>query len=338
LARTALALDLPNERPQKAAHPPRGGLTIREMLATQTGHMETLSPTLASEPLRLSEAEFRLICDVAERLFGIHLTDKKHALVETRIGRMLGRIGQKTLQEFMASVESDPQGAAATRLADELTTNYTFFFRERQVLEHFAHHALPHWLDRLRHRNSNDLRVWSAGCSTGEEPFTLLMLMMDALGADYANWRAGVLATDISTPALATARAAVYPEDQLAGVPVETRRKYFRKTDDKRWAVMAAVREQAIIRRLNLVGEPFPFAKPFHMVFCRNVLIYFDAPTQARLVEQFHRVLEPGGYLFVGLTESLHAVADLYAYVAPGIYRKRFTEGAATAPTGSRNP
>jgi chemotaxis protein methyltransferase CheR len=150
----------------------------------------------------------------------------------------------------------------------------------------------------------------------------LLILLQEFFGASYGRWQAGLLATDISQRALAAAQAGIYSEDRLAALPKEWRSKYFRQIAPGQWQAVESLRKEATIRRLNLMNPQFPFKHPFQIIFCRNVMIYFDQPTRDNLVQKFHRALEPGGYLFIGHSETLGREQSLFQYLQPAAYRK----------------
>ncbi|MDY7001639.1 MAG: CheR family methyltransferase, partial [Thermodesulfobacteriota bacterium] len=161
-----------------------------------------------------------------------------------------------------------------------------------------------------------------AGCSTGEEAYTLLMLIMEHFGHEYNLWDAGLLATDISAPALAKARAGVYPEEAVSLLPPNLKRKYFLALPGGDLSVNDLLKRELTFRRFNFMNPVFPFKKPFDVIFCRNVMIYFDRPTRDALVRRFHHFTEPGGYLFIGHSESLQRDTCPYDYVMPAVYRK----------------
>jgi len=150
----------------------------------------------------------------------------------------------------------------------------------------------------------------------------LLMLIREVLGSEYRRWDAGILATDISDRVLAAARQGLYPEEKLSNMPAELKRKYFRQQPDGRWQVDEGLRREATFRRFNLMNNTFPFKKPFQIIFCRNVMIYFDQPTRDTLVKKFHRLTEPDGYLFIGHSETLGRSQTLYRYLLPAAYQK----------------
>jgi chemotaxis protein methyltransferase CheR len=266
-------------------------------------------PAVADVPLR--PAEF---AEVARRLSaaaGIQLRDGKEGLVRSRLARRLRQLGDPSYRAYLDRARADP--AELAHMVDLLTTNKTAFFREPAHFDALAARVLPAFA-----AAPGGLRVWSAGCSTGEEPYTLAMVLGESLGGS-AGALARVLATDISARALARARAGVYADP--AGVGPERLARHFVRRPDGAWAAGANLRRAVRFASLNLVG-PWPMRGPLHAVFCRNVMIYFDKPTQAALVARFEALLAPGGYLFVGHAESLGAVEHGLAYVQPAVYRK----------------
>jgi chemotaxis protein methyltransferase CheR len=268
----------------------------------------------ANEP-PLTADDFAAISRTVAEVAGIQLRAGKEGLVRARLARRLRQVGAASYRDYLERVRADATGRELAQMVDLLTTNKTNFFRE------------PAHFDLLRDRVAPEfggapggLRVWSAGCSTGEEPYTVAMVLRDALGD--AEWRAArVLATDISERVLAHARAGAYADEAVAEVDPALRRRHFARGADGRWAVAPAVRAPVRFAPLNLMA-PWPMRGPFHAIFCRNVMIYFDKPTQAALVARYHELLAPGGYLFVGHSESLSAVAHAFAYVQPAVYRK----------------
>jgi chemotaxis protein methyltransferase CheR len=297
----------------------------------------------------LTEEEYAALRHLLYDRFGIHLTDDKRAMVAVRLQKMFRKLGVRTVKEFMQML-SKQDSEPLVELLNHLTTNHTFFYRESEHFDFFHNHVLPEITTDLRQKQRLDLRVWSAGCSSGEEAYMLLMLMMEYFGMQYSAWDAGVLATDISERSLETARNGVYSDERISLLPLGLKKKYFRRlrqaevhqtstgsytgsytgssvtsptTSDTAWEVVPALREQAMFRHFNLMNEHFPFKKPFHAIFCRNVMIYFDRPTREALAERFYHALAPGGYLFVGHSETLGREQTLFEYIMPAVYRKR---------------
>lgn len=282
----------------------------------------------------LSDAEFFTLRTIAYERFGIHLTEEKRSMISVRLQKMLRKTGVATLSEYFHLL-AQGKVSALVELLNQITTNHTFFYRESDHFDFMHKHVLPELSARLRAERTNDIRIWSAGCSSGEEPYMLVMLMMEFFGAQYTLWDAGVLATDISERSLETARIGLYSEERMAFIPEAYKQKYFRRMTNVHaslytplagssveWEVIPAVREQVLFKHFNLMNEHFPFKKPFHVIFCRNVMIYFDVPTRETLVHKLYRALAPGGYLFIGHSETLGRTQQLFEYVMPAVYRK----------------
>jgi len=280
-----------------------------------------LPPNFFTLP-RLSESEFAQLRDIVYARFGIHLSEKKHQVVVGRLRDLLSRDGFKNFNEYLAHLAMDQSGHALSDLANRISTNHTFFFRESNHFSFFFEQVLPEFVRRLRAAGSPDLRVWCAGCASGEEAYTLAMLLLEFLGLEYPSWSAGVLGTDISTRALALAKAGVYPEERAELVPPVLKIRYFRPEGRGQLAVSDRVRQEVTFRRFNLMNAVFPFKKPFHVIFCRNVMMYFDAVTRAALVQRLCNATAPGGYLFIGHSETLEHGRCPYEYVMPAVYRK----------------
>jgi len=270
----------------------------------------------------ISDREFTLLSSLVYERFGINLTEQKRSLLVGRLQKLLRTGGYRNFKSYYDDLLKDRSGKALDQLINRVSTNYSYFYREEAHFEFFKETVLPWLVKELRQLNSNDLRIWTAGCSTGEEPYMLVMLMLESLGVNYDRWDGGILATDISERALASARQAVYGEERLSRVPAVLRQKYFKKREDGLWQVKEKVRKEVTLRRFNLMNTAFPFKKPFQLIFCRNVMIYFDKPTRDALVRRFHGVLEPGGYLFIGHSETLGREQKLFNYVMPACYRK----------------
>lgn len=272
--------------------------------------------------MRISDEEFELMRKLIYDRFGINLTEQKRSLLVGRLQKLLRKEGHQDFRSYYESLKNEKEGKGLSTLVDLISTNHTYFNREKAHFEYFAETALPAVIQSLRQQKRKDIRIWCAGSSSGEEPYTLQMLMMEVLGSDYKNWDAGILATDISDRALTVARRGVYPTDRVDALPETLRRKYFQKIDTDSWEVIPAVKQEVLYRRLNLMNTVFPFKKPFQIIFCRNVMIYFDQPTREALVNRFHAATEPGGYLFIGHSETLGRQQDNYDYLQPALYRK----------------
>ncbi len=205
-------------------------------------------------------------------------------------------------------------------LLNLLTTNYTYFMREFEHLEFFKREVLP-WLKQKESR-TKDLRVWCGAASSGEEPYTIAMVIKEFFGIEGSAWDTKVLATDISMQVLQEAFRGIYSEDKLSSLPPQWKKRFFQKvTGQAMYQVKEELKREVIFRQFNLMN-PFPFKKRMHTVFLRNVMIYFDERTKTELLQKVYNQLEPGGYLFIGMTESLNKDAVPFQVIQPSIFRK----------------
>lgn len=295
----------------------------------QTSYIGNLMPTGAQpvlmrrltemNMLSLTNEEFNTLTHYMKSTFGINL-EKKRTLIEGRLTNFVLERGFSNFTEYLEMLFGENNDNEITKLVNYLTTNYSYFMREWDHFEFFKSKVLPELKQTSR---DHDLRIWSAGCSTGEEPYTIAMLLSDFFGAETGAWDRKVLATDISMKALEKARAGIYTDDQLDKIPQEWRSRYFRSLGMGNWEVKPALRGEVIFRTFNLMEETFPFQRQFHVIFCRNVMIYFDKETKANLIRKFYKLTEPGGYLFVGQSESINRDETGWQYVMPSVFRKR---------------
>jgi chemotaxis protein methyltransferase CheR len=280
---------------------------------------------MAGEVRPLTGREFEQIRRLAYEKFGLDLRNGKEPLVSMRLGKKIRELNLRSFQEYYRHVMEDQTGEALTAMIDALTTNHTSFFREAAHFEFLRQAILPGLRQRER------IAIWSAACSTGEEPYSIAFCLLEELG-EPALTKIRILATDISTRVLASARRAAYPADRFDGVPTHQLRRYLLR-GEQRWKgwyrVKPEVRAVVEFRRLNLM-EQFSQLGPFSVIFCRNVMIYFDKPTQQDLVNRLAGRLEPGGYLLIGTAESLNRVDHPLRYVQPAIYRKPEASHAST--------
>lgn len=269
----------------------------------------------------ITDKDFVMISDMVYKHCGINLHEGKRELVQARIAKML-RLGNfRSASDYMEHVRADASGERFAELIDALSTNLTSFFRENNHFEFLSGTFLPDLLARKRKQGCGRIRAWSAGCSSGEEPYTIAMTLLEAV-PDAASWDIRILATDISRRVLRTAMAGVYDKTRVESVPPGIRNRYFTATDDRHKVQAAAcLRDRIRFNYLNL-QENWPFSGPFDFIFCRNVMIYFDKPTQERLVNRFFGCLESGGLLFTGHSESLTGVNHRFRYVRPTIYAR----------------
>ncbi|MGO9895518.1 MAG: CheR family methyltransferase [Bryobacteraceae bacterium] len=262
-------------------------------------------------PLR--PEEFRRICELARRTFGLDLRSGKEELVSARLRRLVQRHGLRSFDQYYRHVTEDKTGAALAAMIDALATNHTSFLREAGHFAFLREQVVP-WL-----RGRPTVDVWSAACSTGEEIWTLAMVLNDAMPAA----RLQLVGTDISNRALEAAAEARYSAERCAALPAHWLTRYLAPEGHPAasYRVAPELRRQASFRRLNLT-EPYNWPHLFPVIFCRNVMIYFDGPVQELVVRRLTGFLEPGGYLFVGHAESLTRVDHGLEYLRPAIYRK----------------
>lgn len=279
-------------------------------------------PEPGSGSPRLTGQELEALRALVGKNLGIQLSEQKRQLVQARLQRRLSELGFRTFGQYCEYVAHDPTGQALADLASRISTNHTFFFREATHFKFLSTTVLPSLTDRLRREGRPDLRVWCAACATGEEAYTLAMLLLEHLGSSRPGWKAGLLATDISERALGAAVRGVYSADRLSDVPVTLRSKYFRPLDHGEYAVTDALKAEVTFRRLNLMTCRWPFRQSFHVIFCRNVMIYFNAPTRVELTSKLVEALAPGAYLFVGHAESLGQPPAPLRYIQPAVYRR----------------
>jgi chemotaxis protein methyltransferase CheR len=277
--------------------------------------------------LTLKPSEFRQITELAYQRFGLDLKRGKEALVAARLGKKLRQGGFQSFSDYIRHVMSDSSGEALVEMIDSLTTNHTSFMRERAHFEVLARAASQEF-SKIR-----TLEIWSAACSSGEEPYSIGMCLADALArAGGRSFR--IRATDISTRVLGIARRAVYPAERFSELPEAWRRAYLLRGEGEcrgLYKLKPEITQRVDFQRLNLI-EPFPDSRQFHVIFCRNVMMYFDKATQQDIVQRLGRALELGGYLFVGHSESLTGVEHALSYVQPAVYRKEKTSGGGKQP------
>lgn len=262
----------------------------------------------------ISESEFRKLSALIYERCGIKLGPEKKALLQARLSKVLREEGIPSYEDYYQRVISDRSGQELIRLIDLITTNFTHFFRELQHFQFLRERILPE----MKQLGSKGIHIWSAGCATGEEPYSIAITLLES--PVVMDWRKEILASDVSTQALEFAKEGIYPEERLKGVSPELRRKYFLKEGD-RYRLKDRVKKMVKFRRLNLLSPPL-WMGCFDVIFCRNVMIYFDQPTKRKVLGSLLQALRPGGYLFVGHAESLLRLGDGFRYVKPSIYRR----------------
>jgi len=268
--------------------------------------------------IELTNNDFKKIITYIQSHYGINLSQKKN-LIEGRLSNLLLEKGFDNFSDYLHCVFTDDTKIEITDMLNKITTNHTFFMRETVHFTYFKQQVLPYLQATSKDK---DLRMWSAGCSTGEEPYTLAMIIADYFGKDKMFWDTKLLATDISVKALETGEKGIYPLETLESLPSSWKLNYFKKNDAENYQISDKIKQEVVFRMFNLMDESFPFKQKFHVIFCRNVMIYFDHVTKMRLIKKFYEMTQSGGYLFIGHSESIARNETDYNYVMPAVYRK----------------
>ncbi len=256
---------------------------------------------------------FDRIRELVYKKSGIKLDNSKEPLIRARIGKRMRALGLSSHIEYLKQVIESNDESEVIHLLDAISTNVTSFFRD---IDHF--NLLGALLRKWVSLGQKKFRIWSSACSSGEEPYSIAMIVLDSIGAGFDT---KILATDISTRVLDKAQTGIYEPDKIRQVPDKFIEKYFEKVDDS-YKVKTILKNMIVFKRLNLSDTPFPMQGPMDVVFCRNVMIYFDYNTRKRLIQEIHRLLKPDGYLFVGHAESLIGLTNGFKTVKPSIYLK----------------
>lgn len=270
----------------------------------------------------LTTAQFIKLSHFIESRFGIKTSEAKKIMLESRLRKRLRALGFESFGPYVDRVLAGDE-AELVHMIDEVTTNTTQFFRQGAHFDYLAQVAVPTIVADRRPNPPGDLRVWSSACSTGEEPYTLAMVLSEACEAHPAlRWR--VLATDISTAVLDEAIHATYPEERVAPVPMSLRHKYLLRKADGSPVVRIGpkLRQRVTFQQWNLLERSFEALGPMEIIFCRNVFIYFEKRLQAEILRRFEQMLVPGGYLFIGHSETMNGLDIPLVPVNPTVYRK----------------
>lgn len=263
--------------------------------------------------IQLTDQEFYGLVKFIRMHYGIDLS-KKRLLIEARMYSVLYEKHLFSFSQYFEILKHD--SSELNTLLNKLTTNHTYFMREPSHFQFLKNTILP---EQQKENREHNLRIWSAGCSSGEEAYTAVMVMKDYFGTS-PGWDYRILATDISTKALANAQAGVYAEESLKDLPSQWKERYFKKAGSE-YVLSDEIKREVILMQLNLM-EDFHFQKPFDLIFCRNVMIYFQQAAKSELLQKFYRLLKVGGYLFVGHSETIQHDTAGFRYVEPSIYRK----------------
>lgn len=287
-----------------------------------TGIEPAFSGDFDWQKVRLATADFKRIRELIETQVGIQTPPGKRVMVETRLRRRLRALGMTSFTDYTNRIFGpDADQEEIVHLIDAITTNKTDFFREPSHFDYLVRDALP---TLLRGRDSSTLfTMWSAASSTGEEPYTLAMVLDGFMEKRAFNWR--IIASDVSTEVLTRAQRAIYPESLAEPIPPALRYKYLLRSRDRERAlvrIVPSLRQKVNFLRVNLLSPRYDIPKPVDVIFCRNVFIYFNRQTQGQILERFCEYLRPGGYVFLGHSETVNGISVSLAQVAPTVYRK----------------
>ncbi|MCV6612551.1 MAG: protein-glutamate O-methyltransferase [Amphritea sp.] len=277
--------------------------------------------TVMNRQYTLADSDFEFFQRLITVQTGIVINETKKELVYSRLSKRIRALGLSGFSEYIDLLRNVDSKDELVAVINAITTNLTAFFREEHHFEYIEQTLLPELI--RKNRNSKKIRIWSAGCSTGEEPYSLAMVLAENLGADW-DWK--ILATDIDTDVLNTARSRIYSAERITGISAERQKRWLKKGTGPNSGLVQIKKElgeHISFNPLNLMDRPWPMSGKFDFIFCRNVIIYFDMPTKTKLVERYADQLVDDGHLFIGHSESLFQVTDRYDSVGNTIYRKR---------------
>lgn len=267
----------------------------------------------------MTQEEFLRICRFIKDKYGMDMLRKKE-IVQGRLDNYIHTNGFHNYSEYMNTVESDITGRWERELVNILTTNHTFFMREFEHFDYLRQVVLPYL--KQKEEAKKDLCIWCGAASTGQEPYMLAMLLKDFFGLEHDMWDTKVLATDISTEVLQHAQAGIYEREQIDTLPESWKRRFLKSVNGgAQYEITKEIKDEVLFRQFNLM-EPFPFKRRMHIVFLRNVMIYFDKETKQELIKKVYDAMEPGGYLFIGRTETIDRSDIPFQLIQPSIFRK----------------
>lgn len=281
----------------------------------------------------MRETTFNALRDLAYRQSGIVLSEQKKLMLASRLRKRMAELNLTTFEDYLTRLTGDEAGEEMRHLVNAIATHHTFFQREPEPLKSATEEIL-----RRIHQGQNRIRIWSAACSSGEEPFTLAMMLYEHLERlDRTDLDLKILATDLSTRILAVAEKATFLQSRVQSLPAQTLARHFQRVEapgEPTWQINSYLRQMVVFRRLNLVEPTYPVRGPFDVILCRNVMIYFDDRTRRHVIGRMEHVLQPGGLLVVGMTETALGFSRKLTFEQPAVYRKP----AAVPKTDSASP
>lgn len=277
----------------------------------------------------MNSSDFEFLSSLLYKQSGLVLTPDKGYLLETRLQPVARSHGLTSIEQIVSTLKARRDEKLVAAITDAMTTNESLFFRDRTPFDQFKAVVLPSLLQSRAAKKS--IRIWSAACSSGQEPYSLSMVL-DELASKLTGWRGEIVATDLSTEMVARARAGIYSQFEVQrGLPVQLLVKYFEQDGD-RWQLSEKIRRMVTFREFNLLQDPRPLGN-FDIVFCRNVLIYFDQDTKRKVLEGVSRQIAPDGYLYLGGAETVISITDKFQPVKGqrGMYQPTAKEGQKAA-------
>jgi chemotaxis protein methyltransferase CheR len=276
-------------------------------------------------PDPITESEYEFVRKIVYENSRINLGPSKKELVMARLSKRLRALDLASYADYINLLKSPAGCDEMTNLIDSISTNHTYFFREPQHFDFLSQVILPQFCEQEGKAPGHTFKVWSAATSSGEEPYTISLILDDYFTTRVKGWNWNILCTDISTRVLAKAEQGIFAKDRLGPVRPDWLIRYFDKgvgESDGYFRVKESIRRNLNFTALNLLAPSYPFRETFQVIFCRNVMIYFDRETQQELIEKMYPLIEPGGYLIIGHAESLTNIKHPLKLVKPSIYRK----------------
>jgi len=268
--------------------------------------------------MKISNKEFQMLSVFIRENFGVNLSEAKKGLVVSRMANVLRELDMDSFSEYFEYLAAASNTDPVAELINKITTNHTYFYRENKHFEFLKEVVLP---ERAPKSGKTSLRMWSAGCSVGAEPYSMAMVIADYFGTRYYDRNVKILATDISSNVLKMAEGGNYHEGYMQDIPSRWKKIYFKNCGEECYTVNDLIKREIVFKRFNLLSR-FPFKDKFDVIFCRNVMIYFQEDLKRALVDKFYHALKPGGYLFIGHSEVIDKNATMLRYIKPAIYRK----------------
>lgn len=269
----------------------------------------------------ITEQEFQKLSEFIQGQFGIHLKNDKKLLLIGRLHKLVDELGFTSYTEYYNFLLNDDTGDANQVLSDKISTNTTHFMRESDHIDYFRDQVLPSLKHKKEIAENRDLRIWCEASSTGEEPYSLAMIMADYFETESSQWDTRILASDISQEVLDSAKKGIYTKERLSPLPRSWQLKYFELGEKDEYEIVDSIKKEVDFRRINLMDKNFPFRKKFDVIFCRNVMIYFDQTTKYELMNRLCDYLELGGYLFIGHSEAIIKEIPGLKYIQQAVYR-----------------